>query len=74
LWIKIVGGLVYSQFGTKRQVQRAILPKAGLPKKLGLAIKDGIVDMGLPFMTRKGRHDKGAKGVKAAPSTAGVKA
>ena len=71
IWIRLRGGPVFSQFGTHRQVQRAILPTHGMPKLLGNAIRTGIVDMGLPFMTRKGRHDRGAKGVKWSPSQGG---
>lgn len=64
IWIKLVGALVFSQFGTHRQERRRILPGGGLPTKLGNAIRVGIVDMGLPFMSRKGRHDRGAAGTK----------
>lgn len=60
--IVMTGGPVFSQFGTHRQAQRAILPTKGLPKKLGSAIRLGVVDMGMAFMTRKGRHDRGGGG------------
>lgn len=60
--IILKGGPVFSQYGTGRQEQRAILPTRGMPKKLGSAIGAGIVDMGAEFMTRGGRHDRGAGG------------
>jgi hypothetical protein len=75
LWIRIQGALVFSQWGTGRQVRRSILPTRGMPKRLGNAIRVGIIDMGLPFMSRKGRHDRGAKGSKwQATAQAGGKA
>jgi hypothetical protein len=63
IWIRIKGALVFSQYGTHRQKRRSILPRAGMPKLLGNAIRTGIVDMGLPFMTRKGSHRKSTRGV-----------
>jgi hypothetical protein len=63
IWIKIVGGLVYSQFGTHRQKRRSILPRKGLPFKLGNAIRKGIVQAAPEFLTRAGGH-RGSKGTK----------
>lgn len=71
LWIRIREALVFSQFGTHRQKARKILPAKGLPKKLGNAIRFGIVKMGLPFMERKCRHDRSTKGVKWNASAVG---
>lgn len=56
IWMKIVGGLVYSQFGTHRQKRRSILPRKGLPYKLGDAIRKGIVHAAPEFLTRAGGH------------------
>jgi len=63
--IKIVlsNGLVYSEYGTGHQQRRSLLEwDNGLPPKLGSAIRMGIVDMGLPFMSRAGGHNKVAAG------------
>lgn len=65
--VELQGGAVFSQFGTKRQVARRLLPAAGLPKKLGTAISLGFVEMSQAFMTRGGRHDRGATGAKWTP-------
>lgn len=62
--IKIVlsNGLVFSEFGTGRQVRRSLLEwDNGLAPKLGNAIRTGVITMGLPFMTREGGH-RGAAG------------
>ena len=64
VWIRLRGGSVFAQFGTHREVKRPLLPSEGLPDKLGNAIRVGLVDMGLPFMNRKGGHNKSTKGVK----------
>lgn len=50
---------------------RPLLP-LGNVKRLGDAIRFGIVDMGEEFLTRKGRHDKGAKGQKWNPRMGGT--
>lgn len=62
--ISIRNGLVFSQFGTKRQQRRSILPIKGLPFKLGNAIANGVVDMSLPFLERAGGHHKKTKGIR----------
>jgi len=54
--ITITGGLVYSQFGTRHQRRRSILPIKGLPMKLGNAIAKGIVDMPLSWLNRAKGH------------------
>ena len=50
---------VYHHYGTHRNPRRQMLPSGGLPDRLGNAIRLGMVDMGIEWMTRKGRHDKG---------------
>jgi hypothetical protein len=64
LWLRIKKGLTFSQFGTKHQQKRRLLPKIGLPDNLGQAIRRGVVEMAPEFLTRKGRHDKATQGVK----------
>jgi hypothetical protein len=64
VWVRLRGGPVFAQFGTHREVKRPLLPTSGLPDKLGNAIRAGLVDMGLPFMARKGGHNKATKGIK----------
>lgn len=69
--VVMVGHLVFHQFGTHRMPARPVLPRGGMPDKLGNAIRLGIVDMGLEWMTRKGRHDRGSRGVRMKPSLGG---
>lgn len=69
--LTLTGHEVFHQFGTHRTPQRPILPIGGMPDKLGNAIRKGIVDMGVAWMTRSGRHDKGSGGVKMRPSAGG---
>lgn len=64
LLITIRGGLVYSQFGTKHQKRRSILPIKGMPYKLGEAIAQGVIDLGPDWMNRSGRHKKFGRGPK----------
>jgi hypothetical protein len=64
LWLRIKKGLTFSQFGTKHQQRRRLLPKIGLPDNLGNAIRRGVVDMAPEFLTRKGGHNGATKGVK----------
>jgi hypothetical protein len=64
IWIRLRGPLALSQFGNHRQKARRVLPRGGIPAKLGNAIRFGIVDAGVPFLTRKGSHRKGANGIK----------
>ncbi len=63
IWVKIKNGLVWSQWGTKHQRKREILPTKGLPRKLGLAIKKGVIEMAPEFLNRKGSH-RATKGIK----------
>ena len=60
--ITMRGHEVFHQFGFRGTPARPILPTAGMPKKLGNAIRTGIIDMGLEWMTRRGRHDRGSRG------------
>jgi hypothetical protein len=64
LWLRIKKGLTFSQFGTKHQQRRRLLPKIGLPDKLGNAIRNGVIEMAPEFLTRKGGHKGPTKGVK----------
>ena len=64
LWLRIKKGLTFSQFGTKHQQRRRLLPKIGLPDNLGQAIRRGVVDMAPEFLTRRGGHKGPTKGVK----------
>lgn len=64
--IKITDHHVFHQFGAGSPA-RHILPSGGLPDRLGNAIRKGIVDMGVEWMTRGGRHDRGSGGVKMRP-------
>ena len=63
LWLRVKRGLTFSQFGTKHQQRRRLLPKIGLPDNLGNAIRRGVVDMAPAFLTRKGGHKGPTKGV-----------
>lgn len=60
--ITIKGGLVYSQWGTKHQRRRSILPIKGLPFKLGNAIAKGVADMPPAWLNRAKRHHKFGSG------------
>jgi hypothetical protein len=62
IFIRMSGYEVWHQYGTKRTPKRAIIPSAGLNAKVGNAIRFGIVDAGLTFMNRAGRHDKPKRG------------
>lgn len=53
--IKITDHHVFHQFGAG-VVARRIIPSGGLPDRLGNAIRLGIVDMGVEWMTRGGSH------------------
>ena len=64
--IKITDHHVFHQFGAGSPARR-IIPAGGLPDRLGNAIRLGLVDMGVEWMTRGGRHDKGSRGVKMKP-------
>lgn len=59
--IQMRGHEVFHQFGFRGTPARPILPVRGMPKKLGNAIRLGIVDMGVEWMTRSGRHGKRAR-------------
>jgi len=63
----IAGYHVFHEIGTGRLPRRALLPKGGLPDKLGNQIRKGLITMGVDWMQRRGRHDKGSGGVKMAP-------
>lgn len=65
--ITLTGPEVFHQFGTKRIPARPIIPSGNLPDRIGNAIRKGLVDMGIEWMTRKGRHDRGSGGVKMKP-------
>lgn len=56
--IKLTDHHVFHQFGAGVRARR-MLPSGGLPDRLGNAIRLGLVDMGVEWMTRAGRHDKG---------------
>lgn len=58
--ITLQGPMAFAQFGTGKMASRPLLPAKGLPTKLGNAIAKGIVAMGEGWITRGGRHDKGA--------------
>lgn len=60
--LTLSGHEVWHQFGTKRTPKRPILPSAGLNEKVGNAIRFGVVDAGLAFMNRAGRHDRPKRG------------
>lgn len=57
--ITLTGHHVFHHFGTGWLPRRPIIPVGGLPDKLGNAIRKGLVDMGVEWMTRGGRHDRG---------------
>ncbi len=55
--IRFVGGLVYSEYGTGRQVARPLMAwSGGLPPKLGNAIRLGLVAMTKEWLERGGSH------------------
>lgn len=54
--IRMQGPEVFHQFGFRATPARPILPTAGMPKKLGNAIRVGIIDMGVEWMERSGGH------------------
>lgn len=55
--IRMVGGMVYREYGTGQQRARPVLGwDRGIPPKLGNAIRLGIVSMGTAWMTRHGSH------------------
>jgi hypothetical protein len=56
--LTLSGHHVWHQYGTARTPKRPIIPSAGLNAKVGNAIRFGIADAGVAFMTRAGRHDK----------------
>lgn len=60
--IKITDHHVFHQFAAGVPARR-MLPSGGLPDRLGNAIRLGMVDMGVEWMTRGGSHAKsgGAK-------------
>lgn len=62
--VQIRDGLVFSQWGSKHQVRRAIVPTKGFPKKLGNAIRLDFAEMNQEFLKRGGRHDRGGSGVR----------
>jgi hypothetical protein len=64
--IQMHGPEVFHQFGFRKTPARPILPTAGMPKRLGNAIRKGIVDMGVDWMTRSGGH-RGRSGVRMKP-------
>lgn len=68
--IVLEGVEVFHHYGAGRVPRSPILPSGGTDK-LGNAIRRGIVTMCDEWMTRIGRHDKGAKGVKWNPSMGG---
>lgn len=63
----ITGHHVFHEIGTGRLPRRALLPKGGLPDKLGNQIRKGLITMGMDWLQRKGRHDKGSGGVRMQP-------
>ena len=65
--ITIRGPLVFANWGTRKMVARKSLPERGLPRKLGNAIRLGYAEMTQEFMTRAGRHDRGARGTSWVP-------
>lgn len=54
--IQLTGHHVFHHFGTGWLPQRPIIPVGGLPDRLGNAIRKGLVDMGVEWMTRGGKH------------------
>lgn len=54
----MTGHDVYHQFGAGRVPRRAILPIAGMPAKLGNAIRAGIVDVGVAHLMRERRKKR----------------
>ena len=62
--VQIRDGLVFSQWGSKHQVRRSIVPTKGLPSKLGNAISMGFAEMSKEFLSRGGRHDRGGSGTR----------
>jgi hypothetical protein len=59
----------YSKLFKRRVPARRFWPTGGLPDRLGNAIRKGLVDMGHEWMTRKGRHDRGSRGVRMRPTS-----
>lgn len=55
--IILEGPEVFHNFGAGHVPLREIIPTTSIGK-LGNAIANGLVDMGVKWMTRKGRHDK----------------
>lgn len=70
--ITLRGVEVFHHYGAGRVPRRPILPSGGIAK-FGNAIRKGIITMAGDFLTRGGRHDKGAKGHKWTPSMGGGK-
>ena len=64
--IKLTGPEVFHHFGAGRKPARHVIPTGGMPDRLGNAIRKGLVDMGVEWMTRGGSH-KGSGGKKMRP-------
>lgn len=61
--VTLTGHHVFHEFGTHRTPRRSLLPHGGLPDRIGNLIRKGYLEMAEEWLTRKGRHDKGAKGL-----------
>ncbi len=61
--VTLTGHHVFHEFGTKRTPRRSLLPHGGLPDRIGNLIRKGYLEMAEEWLTRKGRHDKGSKGL-----------
>jgi hypothetical protein len=66
--IRLSGPEVFHHFGTHRVPARPILPRGGMPDRLGNAIRRGVVAACAAFLARKGR---GRGGPAISPSMRG---
>lgn len=53
-----------AQYGTGKMRARPLFPVGGLPDKIGKAIGRGLVDLGVAWMTRAGKHKKAGRMIK----------
>lgn len=60
--LTLSGHHVWHQYGTARTPKRPIIPSAGLNQKVGNAIRFGIVNPGVEYLTRGGGHGKRSRG------------